>query len=127
VGNFSSVSSRSLVAPGRGLRGVPLSAPWWRVLVGSALSAGALRWRLRASPRSFSGVVVVVGFASPAAASAFALTWSGWVGVAVAVRRFSCASGTVWGVSVPVAAPPSSVCAGALPSRLPSPAWVRGV
>ena len=29
-------SGSSLVAPGRGLGGVPLSAPWWRSLVGSA-------------------------------------------------------------------------------------------
>jgi hypothetical protein len=50
-------SSRSLVVPGRG--GVALAAPWWHSLVGSALSAGACRWRLRASARAFSGAVVV--------------------------------------------------------------------
>ncbi|MEI2774331.1 MAG: hypothetical protein V9G98_27765 [Candidatus Competibacter sp.] len=77
AGSFSLVSSRAVVVP----RGpLPLSAPWWRRLVGFALAAGACRWRLRASARSFSAAVVVVGFSSPAAASAFAGAWSGWVG-----------------------------------------------
>ena len=58
-------SSRSLVAPDRGLGGLPLAAPWWRSLVGSALSAGACRWRLRASARAFSGAVLVAGQARP--------------------------------------------------------------
>jgi hypothetical protein len=82
---------------------VPLAAPWWRRLVGSALSSGARRWRVRASVRSFSGAVVVVGFRSALAASVFAAAWSGWVGFPLAVRRFA---GPVFGVSVPVAVPP---------------------
>jgi hypothetical protein len=92
-----------------------LAAPWWRRLVGSALAAGACRWRLRASVRSFTAAVVVVGFSSPAAAAAFAAAWSGWVGFPLAVRRFA---GGVWGVSVPVAVPPSLRLAapGALPA-----------
>lgn len=53
MGAFSLVGSRSFVFPGRGLGGVPLSAPWWCVLVGSALAAGASRWRLRPSSRCF--------------------------------------------------------------------------
>ncbi len=118
---FSLISSRALVSPVAGAR--PLSAPWWRVLVGSALSAGAVRWRLRSSRRSFSGAVVVVGFASRPAAEVFAAAWSGWCGVACAVRVFA---GGVWGVSVPVAAPLSPAVTAPLPV-LPSPvAWVRG-
>jgi hypothetical protein len=62
-------SSRSLLAADRGLGGLPLAAPWWRSLVGSAR---ACRWRLRASARAFPGAVVVVGFSSSAAAVAFA-------------------------------------------------------
>lgn len=94
---------------------VPLCAPWWRSLVGSALSCGARRWRVRASARAFSGAVVVVGFRSASAAALFAATWSGWVGFPLAVRRFA---GPVFGVSVPVAVPPSL--------RLASPAaWAR--
>ena len=119
VASFSSVSSRSLVLS-RGSSVAPLSAPWWRRLVGSALASGARRWRVRASARSFSGAVVVVGFGSLAAASAFAAAWSGWCGFPVAVRRFA---GGVFGVSVPVAVPPSLRLAA--PAALPAPvAWV---
>lgn len=121
MGAFSLVSSRSLVAPSR--FGVALCAPWWRVLVGSALASGAVRWRLRSSPRSFSGAVVVVGFSSRPAAVAFASAWSGVVGFPVAVRCFS----GVWGASVPVAAPPSSACAAVSPPPvLPPRSWVGG-
>jgi hypothetical protein len=81
--------------------------------VGSALAAGACRWRLRASARSFSGVVVVAGFPSAAAAAAFAAAWGFWVGFPLAVRRFV---GRVWGVSVPVA---PVRCRAGVPSRLP--------
>ena len=126
---WSLVSSRSLVATGRGLGGVPMSAPCWRVLVGSALSAGACRWRLRASPRAFSGAVVVAGFSSQAAADEFGAAWSGWCGLSLAVRRFSGRGGVpVWGVSVPVAVAPSApALASGAPSALPSAVWVRGV
>ncbi len=106
VAAFSVVSSRSLVVS-RGSLVAPLSAPWWRSLVGSALSSGACRWRVRRSVRSFSGAVVVVGFSSASAASVFAGAWSGWVGFPCAVRRFAGAAGPVFGVSVPVAVPPS--------------------
>jgi len=106
----------------RGSRVAPLAAPWWRRLVGFALAAGACRWRLRWSVRSFSGAVVVVGFASPVAASSFASAWSGWVGLPCAVRRFRGVAGPVWGVSVPVACSPSLRLAG--PGALPAPAWV---
>ncbi|TVR67149.1 MAG: hypothetical protein EA420_00910 [Candidatus Competibacteraceae bacterium] len=72
--------------------------------------------------RSFSGAVVVVGFRSASAASAFAAAWSGWVGFPLAVRRFA---GPVFGVSVPVAVPPSLRLAP--PPVLPAPlAWARG-
>ena len=126
---WSLVSSRSVVASGRGLGGVPLSAPCWRVLVGSALSAGACRWRVRASGRSFSGAVLVAGFSSQVAADAFAAAWSGWCGLSLAVRRFSGRGGVpVWGVSVPVAVAPSApALASGAPSALPAAAWVRGV
>lgn len=123
-GSFSLVSSRSLVAPARGFSGSPLSAPWWRSVTGYALAFGASRWRLRASARSFSGAVVVVGFADPSAAATFAAAFSGWCGLSLAVRRFGAA---LWGVSVPVAAPPSarslSLPVPALPA---SAAWVSG-
>lgn len=103
--------------------GAVLAAPWWRSLVGSALACGARRWRVRASARSFSGAVVVVGFRSASAAAVFAAAWSGWVGFPLAVRRFA---GPVWGVSVPVAVPPSLRLAP--PPALPAPvAWARAV
>jgi hypothetical protein len=122
MASFSLVSSRSLVVPGAGLGGVPLSAPWWRSLVGSALAVGACRWRLRASSRAFSGAVVVVGFSSPAAAAAFASAWGWWCGCSLAVRRFA---GGVFGVSVPVCAPPGACSlASPPPSALPPPVWV---
>ena len=112
------LGSRSLVAAG-GLGGVPLAAPWWRALVGSALAAGACRWRLRSSSRSFAGAVVVAGFSSPAVAAAFASAWGWWCGCALAVRRFAGRSGPVWGVSVPVCAP-----LGSRSLASPPPAWV---
>ncbi|MEI2769688.1 MAG: hypothetical protein V9G98_02765 [Candidatus Competibacter sp.] len=121
--SFSVLGSRARVVS-RGSLVSPLSAPWWRRLVGFALAAGACRWRLRASARSFSAAVVVVGFSSPAAASAFAGAWSGWVGFPLAVRRFAGAAGPVWGVSVPVAVPPSVRLSP--PPALPAPAWVSG-
>jgi hypothetical protein len=107
VASFSVVSSRSLVLS-RGSLVSPLSAPWWRSLVGFALVAGACRWQVRRSAR----------------ASAFASAWSGWVGFPLAVRRFAGAAGPVFGVSVPVAVPPSLRLAAA--ASLPAPAWVRG-
>ena len=123
-GSFSVVSSRAIVAPARGFFGLPLSAPWWRAVAGHALAFGASRWRLRASARSFSGAVVVVGFADQSAAATFAAAFSGWCGLSLAVRRFGAA---LWGVSVPVAAPPSarSLCL-PVPALPASAAWVRG-
>ena len=119
---FSLVGSRSLVVS-RGSLVAPLSAPWWRRLVGSALGAGACRWRVRASRRSFSGAVVVAGFGSAASASAFAAAWSSWVGFPLAVRRFRGAAGPVFGVSVPVAVSPGLRLA--VPASLPRPVgWV---
>lgn len=105
---FSQVNSRSLVAPGRGFGGRPLQAPWWRRLVGHALLAGAMRWRVRASSRSFTGWVVVVGFGNAGAAVAFAGAWSWWVGCAVAMRSRVSPQGRLWAVSVPVAWPGGS-------------------
>jgi len=114
---FSVVSSRSVCRGG--VR--PLVAPWWRSLVGSALSAGACRWRVRLSGRSFSGAVVVVGFRSSSAASAFAAAWAGAVGFPCVVRSFR----GVFGVSVPVAVPPALALLPA--ARLPSSCvWVSG-
>lgn len=126
VGGFSLVSSRALVVPGSGFGGVPLAAPWWRRVAGSGLSAGAVRWRVRLSSRSFSGAVVVVGFSCPSAAAVFAGAWSGWCGLSLAVRRFAGSAGPVWGVSVPVAVSPALALAA--PAALPSgrAAWVRG-
>ncbi len=123
VASFSLVSSRAVVVS-RGSLVSPLSAPWWRSLVGSALAAGACRWRVRSSRRSFSSAVVVVGFALSSAALAFASAWSGWVGFPLAVRRFAGRCGTVFGVSVPVAVPPALRLAA--PAVLPAPlGWVR--
>ena len=121
-GSFSVVPSRALVVA-RG-SAPALSAPWWRSLVGSALASGASRWRVRASARSFSGAVVVAGFGCAASAASFAAAWSGWVGFPVAVRRFAGRCGPVFGVSVPVACPPSLRLAS--PAALPAPlGWVR--
>ncbi|MEI2774326.1 MAG: hypothetical protein V9G98_27740 [Candidatus Competibacter sp.] len=123
MASFSLVSSRAVVVS-RGSLVSPLSAPWWRSLVGSALAAGACRWRVRSSRRSFSSAVVVVGFALSSAALAFASAWSGWVGFPLAVRRFAGRCGTVFGVSVPVAVPPALRLAA--PAVLPAPlGWVR--
>ena len=112
-------SSGSFVVS-RGSLVPPLSAPFWRSLVGSALSAGALRWRVRRSARSFSGFVVVAGFGSSAAAAAFASAWAGGCGLPLAVRAFA---GGMWGVSVPVA--PLQSCRRGVPPVLPRPQWVR--
>lgn len=90
---------------GAGLGGVPLVAPWWRSLVGSALGAGAVRWRVRSSGRSFSGSVVVVGFPTAGAAVAFAGSWGWWCGLSLALRRRVSGGQVVWSVSVPVAWP----------------------
>ena len=123
-GSYSLVSSRAIVAPPSGFSPLPLSAPWWRAVTGHALASGASRWRLRRSVRSFSGSVVVVGFADPAAASTFAAAFSGWCGLSLAVRRFGAA---LWGVSVPVAAPPRSRSLSLPVPPLPSAAsWVSG-
>jgi hypothetical protein len=109
-------SSRSLVAPSRGLGGVALAAPWWRSLVGSALSSGAYRWRLQASARAFSGAALVAGFGCPAAAARFAAAWASWCDCSLAVRRFAGRAGPVWGVSVPVCVPPGARSLAAPPS-----------
>lgn len=95
-------TSRTLVAPGRGLGGMPLTAAWWRRVLGSALAAGARRWRVRPSERAFSGAVVVVGFASQAAARRFAGAWGWWCGCRLAMRRRVSGGRTLWAVSVPV-------------------------
>jgi len=99
---FCQIRSRALVQPGRGLQGRPLQAPWWRALVGSALACGVARWRVRHSGRSFSGAVVVAGFANCGTAVAFAAAWSWWVGCALALRRRRSNGVTLWAVSVPV-------------------------
>jgi hypothetical protein len=89
------------------LRGAarPWSATWWRSVVGSALAAGACRWRVRPSQRSFSGAVVVAGFRAEATALRFAAAWAGWCGLAMAVRVRASQGARVWAVSVPVAWP----------------------
>jgi len=120
---FCIISSKSLVAPARGLSGSALCAPAWRALVGSALSSGACRWRLRGSSRSFTSAVVVVGFKTHNAALIFANAWSAWCGVACAVRKYN---SSIFGVSVPVAAPPSSLAAHTPPPlQLPVTQWVH--
>ena len=123
-GSYSLVSSRSIVSPPSGFSPLPLSAPWFRAVVGHALASGAFRWRLRASSRSFSGAVVVVGFADQSAAATFAAAFSGWCGLSLAVRRFGA---SLWGVSVPVAAPPRARSLSLPVPELPaSVAWVSG-
>ena len=102
MSQFSFTRSRALVVPGRGLGGLPLTAPWWRQLVGSAVWAGACRWRVRRSRQSFSGAVVQVGFARRPAAVAFARAWGWWCGCRLALRRRRSGGRTVWAVSVPV-------------------------
>lgn len=112
--------NRSVCVMGAGFGGRPASAVWWRSLVGSALSYGACRWRLRSSSRSFTGAVVVVGFRSRSAADIFSSAWAEWCGVSVAVRGFA---GGVWGVSVPVSA--SGVSLSPVPAALPAlGAWL---
>lgn len=99
---FSHISSRSAVAPQAGFRGIPLAAPWWRQLTGSALSEGAVRWRVRSSRQSFTGAVVCAAFRTEAKAKAFAAAWAWWCGCAVVVRRRRSAGSPVWSASVPV-------------------------
>lgn len=80
-----------------------------------------------ASGRSFSGAVLVAGFGCPAAAVRFfAAAWGWWCGCSLAVRRFrGRGGGPVWGVSVPVCAPPGArSLAAPPPSGLPAPVWV---
>jgi hypothetical protein len=80
-------------------------APW----AGSALGVS-----FRSSLVALSGVVAVARFASPAAAAAFARSWSRRLPVACRgcrVRAVPAAAGVApsWVVSVPVAPPPVSV------------------
>lgn len=119
---FSHISSRSVVAPQSGFGGIPLAAPWWRQLTGSALSEGAVRWRVRSSRRSFTGAVVCAAFRTEAKAKAFAAAWAWWCGCAVAVRRRQSAGFPVWSASVPVQWPRCSEVA-ATP-ELGNCAWV---
>ena len=99
-----------------------LLAPWWRLVVGFGLAAGAVRWRLRASTRAFSGAVVVVGFSSLPAAQSFASSFAWLCGQPLAVRRFA---GPVFGVSVPVRAPAGSAALRAPVPQVPAPVvWV---
>ena len=105
----------TVVQAGRGLGGVPLAAVWWRRVVGSALAAGACRWRLRRSGRAFSGAVVVAGFTSRRQAWAFASAWGWWCGCRLALRARRSRGVRVWAVSVPVAAPPRYAPAGVRP------------
>lgn len=71
----------------------------FKSVAGSAVGSGAWWWQRRSSLRSFTGVVVEVGFPSLNQARAFAQRWSGRVGRSMAVRRL----GHGWSVSVPVA------------------------
>ena len=113
----------SLVSAPRGLASRPLVALPWRRVAGLALASGAVRWRLRSSGRSWSGAVVVAGFGSAAAASAFCGRVAPGCGLPLAVRHFS----GVWGVSVPVAVPPSLVPRLAVPGPLPPVrVWASG-
>ncbi|MDG4594207.1 MAG: hypothetical protein P9F75_00685 [Candidatus Contendobacter sp.] len=113
--------SRSVVVS-RG--GAVLAAAPWRRVVGSALSSGAARWRLRSSARSFSGTVVVVGFSCFGRAAAFASAWSGWCGFPVAVSARAGAAGRLWAVSVPVRPPLAVALAAPLVSSRAW--WFRG-
>lgn len=99
---FCQLSVRALVAPQAGLGGIPLTAPWWRQLAGSALAYGASRWRVRASGHSFTGSVVSAAFDSRERAVAFAKAWGWWCGCRIAVRRRRSRGQSVWAVSVPV-------------------------
>lgn len=116
----SLLGSRALCAAPFGLARRPWLALRWRVVAGFALAAGACRWRLRRSARSFSGAVLCCGFSSLAAASAFAAAHAGRCGLPCAVRRFS---GPLWVVSVPVAVPPALRLA-PVPAVLPRPVFV---
>ena len=125
MSRFSLVRSRSLVVPGLGLTGQPVAAPWWRVVVGHGLAFGATRWRVRYSARSFTGSVVVVGFASLAGAQRFAQAFAGWAGLSLAVRRYAGRCGPVFGVSVPAAVPVSAPARSRPVGPLGRPVWVR--
>lgn len=70
---------------------------WFRSVVGSALSAGAVSWSVGSSSRSFSGSVVRASFSSSAAAGAFACCWARRCRVSCCVRSV----GGLWVVSVP--------------------------
>jgi hypothetical protein len=118
-------SSRSLAAPGRGLGGVALAAPWWRSLVGSALSSaravGGCGPRLGRSPARRSSPASV----APAAAARFAAAWASWCAARSPCGGSPAAAARCWGVSVPVCVPPGArSLAAPPPSGLPAPVWV---
>lgn len=71
----------------------------FRVVAGSAVGLGCRGWWVRASGRSFSGLVLVAWFSSAGSAAAFARRWSARCGVACRVSR---RGGPGWLVSVPV-------------------------
>lgn len=86
-------------------RACPLSP---RVVFWLAFRCGGLRGvLLRSSSRSFSGVVLVCGFASFASASRLAARLAQRMPPAAAprVRRVASRAGSGWSVSVPVAQP----------------------
>ena len=114
----------SLVSAPKGLASRPLVALPWRRVSGLALACGAVRWRLRASARSWSGAVVVAGFGSAAAASAFCGRVAPGCGLPLAVRQFA---GPVFAVSVPVAVAPRALARLPVPGPLPPVrVWARG-
>ena len=76
----------------------------WRVVVGSSLAAGSVRWRLRPSSRAWSGFVAVCAFPSRSAAFWFARSWAFRSGAgSCVVRPLSSRGSLVWAVSVPCA------------------------
>jgi len=86
----------------RGLSCPPFIAPRARVVVGKALWFGASRWVIRRSRRSFSRVVLWVGFPCFGRAARFAGAFGGLCGFPICVRRLRSRGGAVWVVSVPV-------------------------
>lgn len=87
-------------------------APW----AGSALGVS-----FRPSSHSFTGVVAVVRFSSPAAAGLFSRSWSRRLAPAVSfctVRKGPASLPPCFLVSVPVLPPPVQVCRGGASRRL---------
>ena len=121
-GPFCSVPRRTLCVKGSSavMGPGPLAAIWWRRAAGFSVFAGASRWRVRASSRSFSGAVLVAGFPCFARAARFASRFAAFTGFPLAISPRSSGGVRIWAVSVPVLFPRPLPPAPAVPGGIPT-------